>query len=177
MAFIRCILSAFAAFALLAIVAAKPCLTGCDIKSGYTPDQCDYYSDNSDWLPPNYVSATKCVCSDESLNYPSINCVRKKLQELHKSEFSDAFKQIAAQKLDDFINMRISEGEYRAWSDMQFADRVRQIHIRAFDSCCCLGTPASAYFWHGIFLWSPAPCMITQGGQHLLSSCDCTGED
>lgn len=107
---------------------------------------------------------------------PALNCVRKKLQELHVKEFSNEFKKKAKDKLDDYINNRISSGEYRAWSDEAFAYRVKELHDRAFESCCCTGTPAGSYSWHAILDWeSLPPCFMIREGQHILSSCGCTG--
>ena len=144
----------------------------CTVGQGVASDHCDFYMNNGDWLPPNYVFATDCVCRDENLVSPEVSCVRKTLQELHASNFTDAFKAKARQKLDDFIHTRISSGVYRAWTDMNFASHVENIHNQVFKDCCCSGTPASGYFWHALFDWEILPpCWTIRSGQHILSAC------
>jgi len=153
---------------------AKGCVDECTIKSGYTPNQCSFYEDNNDWLPPNYVFATTCVCSDDRLNYPSINCVRKELQELHDSRFTEVFKDEARELLSEFLHGRMSSEDYRSWSSMAFAREVYDIHKEAFARCCCTKTPAPLYFWHAIFDWQfRLPCFSVRIGQHEFSDCGC----
>lgn len=151
----------------------KPCKQNCTIGSGYSSDRCQYYIDNQDWLPPKYAYATHCVCSNDALDSAPYQCVRKQLQIIHDATFSDAFKSVARQKLSDYTNNVISEGEYDAWSDSQFGGTVKRIHDQAFSNCCCLGTPASDYWWHGIFVWPAEPCFAIRTGQELLSACGC----
>lgn len=163
-------------FATVAI--ADDCTPGCYIDYGYGPDQCSYYKDNADWLPPNYVFATDCICTDPSLDYSSINCVRKTLQDLHDSEFSDDFKDQARDTLKAFLNGTLSAEAYRSISDYDFASTVISVHKKAYQTCCCPNGPAPAYFWHGIFLWNyPPVCSALRTSQHTLSSCGCTGDD
>lgn len=157
----------------LQVSADTPCQSECTIGSGYTSDKCSYYMDNNDWLPPKYAAATYCVCSNDDLNSPPLKCVRKQLQLLHDSLFSDEFKAEAKNKLDALAHGMISQGTYDGWSDMAFGGVVKQIHDAAFSNCCCLGAPASSYWWHSIFVWPAQPCFAIRTGQKLLSACDC----
>lgn len=156
---------------IIGIALADQCLPDCDIADGFTPMECAYYHNNDDWLPPNYVYAADCICKAPKLDYPAVNCVRKRLQQLHDWEFSAEFKQEARERLSE------DDGTYKSWSATAFAPTVINIHHKAYTECCCAGTPAPDYMWEEIFKWpTKVPCSVLRLGQFMFSNCECHGE-
>lgn len=144
--------------------------TTCVPKEDKTYEQCAYYEDNDDWLPPRYIVAASCICSDDSLNSSEMNCVRSELQELHDDSFSKKEKQEARDKLTMMNNETLSKGAYESWSVRFFLDKITSIHRKSYKDCCCPGTIAPNYMWEELFYHTP-PCMMMRMSQKTFSNC------
>ena len=144
--------------------------TGCIPLPGKMNDQCSYYQRNSDWLPPRYVKAADCICTDDSLNTKEMKCVRDQLQILHDRMFNERDRQKAAEHLALMKNGTTSETDYEDWTLEFFVDRIYIAHEDAYETCCCTGTIASKAKWKKLFTSTP-PCMVMRTGQKLFSNC------
>ena len=133
---------------------------------------CDYYADNSDWLPINYAVSAQCICSSPYLDYAEASCVRTTLQDLHDDAFPDEIREESRQMLNDYRYGWIDWTQYAEWADFTFTDKIISIHYQAYSECDCTGEPAADFFWHEIVLTeSVMPCTILQESQQEFSKC------
>jgi len=146
------------------------CAQGC---GGVPASACAWYStasatlsaDSSQWtgadfLPTQYTSAATCACSGggSSLwNAPIVSCVRQHILTGHQ-QMSDAMKRAARTAKQTFFN-GISTGP--------IIDYLYQVHVDAYQTCGCPGTPAPFPTWELLYnapqAITPIVCTETPG--------------
>jgi hypothetical protein len=152
------------------------CRSGCTIGPGYDASACSYYN-AQDWLPNAYASAATCACALGNVagrESPSAQCVRSYLRNVHDGQSEDTKRQLSAFKRQE-CNGWVCSPTYISWIHKNFVEWVYQVHVNAYQHCCCPGSVAPRFTWNGVmFNWNGIlPCYAIVRMQQGFGPCKC----
>eukprot|EP01098_Paradermamoeba_levis_P015712 TRINITY_DN811_c0_g1_i1.p1 TRINITY_DN811_c0_g1~~TRINITY_DN811_c0_g1_i1.p1 ORF type:complete len:226 (+),score=47.65 TRINITY_DN811_c0_g1_i1:80-757(+) len=134
----------------------KLCTCNCKPTRNFGPEICGWYTEKSpslspnpaywkggDFLPNTYGSAATCACGGEGnpfwqLDAPS--CVRSYLIKGHEN--------LPSQLKVDIRNATLSGVRSRL---LPYVETFYQMHVDAYNNCCCPGKPAPFATWVMVF--------------------------
>lgn len=169
----------------------QPCVQSCTPQGNISLAQCSWYRGQS-WLPWSYAAAASCACTLQGLPgqmSPTANCVRSYLLAAHQGDsyFSEAEKAnyagMFSQECNKFPNPgSCVMGNYYNAVINQMVPKVYQMHVNAYKTCCCPGSPASKPHWYMIFfgflesfVWTNAGCSLEVQQIEKRGPCGCDG--
>lgn len=137
--------------------------SACTPGPGLGPEQCELYREDEAWLPPAYVQNATCVCK-KAPNDPTSICAHKLIQDQTKAQ-PDEIKEQG----------RLCNSKKGLERDECFEKYltpvIYQIHVKAYEKCCCPCGPSSYETWKAITVIPLESCDLASKLFDLFGSC------
>lgn len=121
--------------------------------------------EGGDFLPYSYVNAAFCACMGGTASdtpnplwkTPIASCVRKEILRGHIEDIpSDMKKSVRQSTIADKP------------PTVPIVNTLYDIHVKAYKTCKCPGTPADLLAWEAVYSFTPGalmPCTVKPGGE------------
>jgi len=157
------------------------CAKNCTIPTGYGKSACDWYAQDypTSWLPAAYAASAQCAClGNESAAWDSATaqCVRAQVRIGTGAIDPVVQGTLASLKVTDCGLIYCSDRYYQ-YVYANFIPQIYQIHVNAYKTCCCPGTPAPLVAWNYIIssYQGFVPCDYVVAGIEAAGQCGCQG--